>query len=236
MTAKAEKSPDKAAETIPYDASATQIIPQTIDGHRVHYVVSPLSDERYFQFEKSVVTAVKRAKKLATALYEPKQSLFKELCTELRNYPESFGVDEVDQAEAVCAMNALLHVEILAADEEAKDGPYNPKAPKTIEFRAMFGDAEGNGRLMSLSHSFRPDTKAERDEFLSIETDQPNENLLASLDSSTKAEKLARLGAKLLVDHSGYAEGSRVPAWHLAQTTESFFARQIGKMGSSLVA
>ena len=226
MTTKPKAAPSRVF----YDMRSPQSVPLKIDGHVVRHNLDPLSDERFYAFEKGVQNAVKRAKKVGTSLYEPKEQLWRELCTGLEGYKErSDWKEATDQAEAVQAINALLHIEILAADETDKEGVYDPEAPKTVEFKTAYA-----GVLMTLSHSFRPDSKKERDEFMAIETDAPNENNLASLNSMTKSEQLAALGRRLLVASDGYADGSDVPAWHLAGTTESFFARQIAKMGKSL--
>lgn len=245
MTTKAKAAESAAESPVVYDQNAAQLIPLSVDSFKVFHLISPLTDERYFALEKSVIAAVKRAEKLNTRLWNPKHDLWRELCTEIRNYPSDFAISEVDQAEAVQAINSLLHVEVLEADTEAKTGIYDPRKPKTVEFRCVFADAEGKSTLLRLQHSFRPDSKAQRDAFLAIETNQPNDQVLVSLSSDSKQQKLAELGGELLTATAVYFNDEwipgaytveRPPAWHLAKTTESFFARQIGKMGKSFEA
>lgn len=89
------------------------------------------------------------------------------------------------------------------------------------------------GALLTLSHSFREETKAEYDQYLAIDSEQPDENSISSADRKTKVERMYLLGKKLITETSGYAEGE-IPAWHIAATTEAFFARQSARMGKFL--
>jgi hypothetical protein len=232
MTTKA-KAEKEAENPVLYDREATQTVPLMIDGYKVFHVLKPLTDDRYFAFEKGVKTAIKRAEKVGTAIWEPKQTLWRDLCPEIRNYPPGFPLEDVDQVDTVQAINALLHVEVLPADEGEKSGVYDPTRLKKIEFRTLFCDESGKSTLLTLSHSFKPDTKRQRDEFLAIMQNVQSDHALASLDSETKEEKLTRLGRELIVETSGYADGANIPAWHIANTTVSFFARQTGRMGNS---
>jgi hypothetical protein len=233
--------PKEAKETtngrIYYNAQSPQSFSLKLEVNgrdiRVTHHLDALTDERYFELNDDLEQAAKRLKKVSTALYIPKEKLWQELVTSVEGYkPREDWKEKMDQGEAVQAVDLLLHCSILANDEMEKEGEeldyYDPEAPTEIQFQTIYGTA-----LITLSHYFRQDTKKERDEFLAIETNAPVETQLASAVGS-KQERLYQLGKRLLVNHEGYAEGTYPPAWHLAVTTEVFFARQLAKMGKSL--
>lgn len=217
-----------------YDAGSTQAIPISFEHNgktvRVVHNLNPLSTERFFDFQEQSEQTLKRSKKVSTALFAPKDKLWTDLIESVEGYkPRDDWKDRIDQAERLAAVNALLHVTALSGDEiedAAEDTLYDPDELTAIHFQTMYG-----GALITMIHKFRPDSKAERDEFLSIQANQPIENEIASATQTSKAEKLYRLGKKLLVETEGYADGSDVPAWHLPATVESYFARHLAKMG-----
>jgi hypothetical protein len=228
----------KEPQLFEYDSRVPQHIPLDLEKNgqefRVYHNLQPLSEDGYFEYLKDFTETLKRLKRVSTALHAPNTRLWSSLVESIEGYPEDWSAwkDEMDQSEAVAAVKALLHVQVLSEDEvevTKKDAVYDPRSTTEIQFRAL-----QSGVLMTLSHSFRKDTQAERDEFFAIEADEPDDSKMASAQKLLKAERLAGLGRKLLKDRSGYAEGSDVPVWHLATTVESFFARQIAKMGRSL--
>jgi hypothetical protein len=215
----------KEPQLFEYDSRVPQHIPLDLEKNgqefRVYHNLQPLSEDGYFEYLKDFTETLKRLKRVSTALHAPNTRLWSSLVESIEGYPEDWS-----------AVKALLHVQVLSEDEvevTKKDAVYDPRSTTEIQFRAL-----QSGVLMTLSHSFRKDTQAERDEFFAIEADEPDDSKMASAQKLLKAERLAGLGRKLLKDRSGYAEGSDVPVWHLATTVESFFARQIAKMGRSL--
>jgi hypothetical protein len=212
MATKAEKAPaatsDAKEPLFLYDANSPQIIPLTITKNgksfRVEHSFRPLTNERYFEFQERIDEVSAKTTKLSTAIFEPKESLWSELIEGVTGYKprDDFkaGVPMAHRTEAVNALITIL---------------------TEIKFRAI----QAGVLLPEMSHSFRAETKAEMDEYLAIQSDQPNPNALASAQKLSKAERLYRLGKKILKDTAGYAADAEIPAWHLAATTESFFTR-----------
>jgi len=231
-----EASPTQNAEIL-YDSNATQIIPLTLTKNgkdfRVSFTMKPLSNERYFAFELEVSKMNEKAKRVSTDLYIPKEKLWSDLVESRAGYKETPDWKTATrQTDAVAAIQAILHTQVLAENEieqETDEELFDDDALTAIPFRAL-----QSGVLITLTHSFRQETKAEMDEFLAIETDATNQNALASAVKLSKAEKLSILGRKLIRETEGYASGSEIPAWHLAATIETFFVRQMARMGKSL--
>lgn len=240
MTTKAtlQKTPAESTEPILYDSRSPQRIPLELEKSgqtfRLYHNLQPLSNDRYCEFQNRITELATRIKKLTTAILEPQHELWKELIDTREGYKERADWKEATHTnDAVAVITALLMVQVLENNEiEPKEGApvYDEAALHIIAFRAM-----QSGALLTLSHSFREETKAEADEFLAIEANQSDDNNLASHDKVSKQERLYRLGKKLLQESDGYAEGSEVPAWHLAVTTETFFARQAARMGKFLM-
>jgi hypothetical protein len=229
----------EAKAPILYDSRIAQRIPFKLErggkSYPMAHVLGPLSDERYFTFEASLEQMASKVKKATTGIYTPKHALWFDLVEAREGYKKT-GPDwkkDTHQSDAIGAINALLHAQVLDDSELEVDDSigelFDEDAATPISFRALQA-----GVLMTLSHSFRPETQAEMDEFLAIATNEPLPNVLASAEKLSKAEKLYNLGSKLLAEREGYAEGSDIPPWHLAATTESFFLRQMGRMGKSL--
>jgi len=174
-----------------------------------------------------------KVKKATTSIYTPKHALWNDLVESREGYTERPDWKEkTHQSDAVGVINALLHAQVLDESEiesKSKKALFDEDALTPIAFRALQA-----GVLMTLSHSFRPETQAEMDEFLAIVTNEPLPNVLASAEKLSRPEKLYNLGSKLLADREGYADGSDIPPWHLAATIETFFLRQMARMGKSL--
>lgn len=224
MSTKAKESP------IQYDMRAGQSIPLqlTRNGktYRVVHHLAPLTNERYFEFQEQIEDLGRRTTKLSSAVFEPKEQLWNELAESVEGYKIDGdwkrGVHIQHKSEA---MTSLLEVQV-ADDEESKaDELWSIDENIVITFRTM----QGGALFTQMSHSFRPETKQDTDEFLAIEQGEPGPNDLATANRVSRAERLYKLGQKLLKEHKGYADGSEIPAWHLAATTESFFARAIAQ-------
>lgn len=232
-TEKAPETIDAAVEeqSFLYDARKPQTIPLTVDKNgkkfRVTHSFKPLTNERFFEFQESIEDVSAKLTKVSTKMYEPKDTLWNELIETVEGYKEradwKAGVHVSHRTEAI---NGLIAIQFIDGDADtAEDALWDIDDLTVIKFRTM----QAGVLLTEMSHSFRPETKAEMDQFLAIESDQPEPNVLASAQKLSKAEKLCRLGKKLLVETEGYAAGSEVPAWHLAATVESFFGRQIAQ-------
>jgi hypothetical protein len=228
-----KKPTPSAAPLVEYDAESVQQIPLTLNRNGRRFTVThhlgPLSDERYFKFQDDAEQLAERLKKLTTAIHGPKGSLWSDLCVAVEGYLErddwKAGVHQTHKSTAI---TALCDVQILDPEAVEEEGDvWDIDAPIVINFATMFSGVQ----LRNMSHTFRPESEAEMDEFLAIQANQPNENELASAVKISLAERMVRLGRKVLQDHSGYKNGSPVPAWHLAATTESFFLRQIAQTG-----
>jgi len=234
MSRKKEATAETIEQTVLYDATAPQRVPFTITKNGkdfpVAHVLKPLSDSRYFEFQEQMSTMADRLKRLSTSMYGPKDALWQELVESREGYREREDWKEsTHQSDRLAVVNALLTVHLTdePVDVESEDELFDDESLVVIPFQAMYNGA----LLLNLSHSFRQETKHEMDSFLSIETDEPDPNILASAAKRSKSEKLCELGRKMLKDRVGYAEASDVPAWHLAATTEAFFLRQIGRAG-----
>jgi hypothetical protein len=230
----------KLTEPVLYDVRNPQTIPFAVTRggktFRVSHTVQPPSNERFFQLREAVEEALTRAKKVSSFVYDPHVELWKEIALSREGFKERDDWKEVTHpSDAVGVLNALFHITPLAEEEQDitnDDELLDDEALYVVAFHAQ----QGNTLLPNLTHSFRQESKAEMDEYLAIMSDQPNPNALASSEKMSKAERYYRLGKKLLRGHTGYAEGSEVPAWHLAFTVEVFLARQLGRMGKSLAA
>jgi hypothetical protein len=225
---------EAVAATLGYDSRTQQTIPFTVEKNGTKFPLShtldPLSNDRYFQLEDEFEKIVKKLTRVSVALYDPKILLWKELAVSRGGYKEREDWKEhTHPNDCTAVINALLNTTI--ADEKTEDADgvlYDDEALTEIKFWAAH-----SGGLHEITHRFREETKKEMDEFLSIQTDDTSRTELASAAKVCKAERLYRLGQGLLKEHDGYAEGSDIPAWHLAATTESFFSRQFARMGKS---
>lgn len=226
----------KEPSLILYDSTKPQRIPLRLEKpgqtFTVYHNLEPLTNERYFEYQNDIVDLASRIKKISTAITSPQQKLWAELVTGRAGYKERDDWKEKTHPnDAVAAIAALLSVQVLDNSEiESSDkaAVYDEDELTVISFRAL-----QSGVLMTLSHSFREETKAEADEFLAIDVGQADENNLAAAEKMSKQERLYRLGKKVLKETEGYAE-CEVPAWHLAATTETFFLRQASRMGKFL--
>lgn len=231
------KTDEKQEARVLYDAGKAQSVPLTIEKNGQEFVVrhnlAPLTNERFFEYSDQVETVVKRLKNLSTAILDPQYKLWLDLVQGREGYKDRDDWKAATHRnDAVAAIAGLIHVRVLDNEEvEAVNEVvvYDEDALTEITFHALQG-----GVLLTLSHSFREETKAEADEYMSIEVNQPNDSNLASAERLSKNEALCRLGNKLLKGTEGYAEGSEVPAWHLAATTETFFVRQAARLGKFL--
>jgi hypothetical protein len=220
-----------------YRQNAPQRIPLTLTkngrDYTLYHNISPLTDERYLQLENEIARENKRAAKRVTSeIYNPKFRLWQEIVESREGYRDRTDWKEsTHPSDAIAVIQALLFAQVLDESDtevaEPQDDLYDDEALTGVSIRAL-----QSGALLTLTHYFRQETKAEMDEFYSIVADQPNSNTLASAEHLTRAEKLWNLGRKVFKESDGY--DGPVPVWHLAATTESFFLRQIGRMGKSL--
>ena len=222
-----------------YDSQVSQVIPFTLTrggkDYQLTHTLKPLSNERYFKFQSEIEAMAEKVKSISTKIYQPKQTLWLDLIESQTGYKERPDwIEKMPQTDAVLAVNAILHAQVLDESEvDVKDGAdlYDIDALTPITFRALFA-----GRLLELTHQYRPMSQDEINQFLAIESNEPVPNVLASAVKLSKAENLYELGKTLLQERDGYADGSEIPAWHLATTTESYFLRHLGRMGKFLAA
>lgn len=240
LTTPYKEEPPKASGPIFYDIREPQTIPFSVTRggktFRVSHTIQPPSNERFFQLQDEVEESLSRAKKASSIVFDPKLALWKELVISRGGFKDRDDWKDITHpSDAVGIINALLHVNVQAEEEQDvtnDDELLDDDALYVVAFNAQ----QGNALLTGLSHSFRQESKAEMDEYLAIMSDQPNSNELASAVKMSKVERFHRLGKKLLKERSGYADGSETPAWHLAHTVEIFLARQLSRMGKSLAA
>jgi len=220
-----------------YDAGTGQSIPLTLtQGDKsfdVRHSLNALTDERYYKFleqqESVEKTATKKAE-ITTAIHSPKIDLWNDLATSVEGYKTKDDFKEsVHFTHKKEAIDGLLEVQFPDQDAAKADEGWDIDAFITVPFQAMFSGS----LITNLSHSFRPESKAEMDEFLAMEFNQPDKNKMASAKRSPIQERLAELGRRLLKETTGYVPGSEVPSWHLAATTERFFLLQIAQAGKS---
>jgi len=223
-----------------YDAGAGQTVPLLLTKSgkefRVSHTLNPLTDERYFSFLTDTLDSIQKAKKLTTDFYGAKYRLWSDLVISRQGYKERRDWKEVThQSDCIAVINALLHIQILDdtdANTATDDVLFDDESLSVIAFNAM----QSGVLISNMTHSFREESKAEMDEYLAIKSNDPVPNTIASAVKLSDEEKLCRLGRKILREWTGYADGSEIPAWHLAATTDTFFARQIGRMGKSFAA
>ena len=235
MTTKAKEAQEIGLSDTQYDMRASQNIPLTIHGsgkdYETRHQVDPLTDERFFKLLEQIAAAdktVAKTAKVTTAYHGPKEMLYDELATGVEGYKKrpdfKEGVHFTHKKEVI---DGLLYVDFPNADREATDEGWDIDALIDIPFQTMFSGA----LIVNMSHSFRPETKREMDEFLALEFNTPDDGKLASGKREIRERKLADLGRRLLQNTTGYVPGSEVPAWHLVKTTEMFFLRQIAQAG-----
>jgi hypothetical protein len=229
-----EESPTTANEPVAYDARLSQRIPLTLTKNgqdfQLFHTLGPLTDERYFKATLEIERFAQKGK-LTSGIYTPKHRLWMDLVESREGYKErSDWKEKTHHTDALQAVNALLHAQVIDQSEVDAEKPalFDEDELTVIPFRAL-----QSGVLITLSHSFREETAAEMDAFLAMQNNAPDPSVLASGIPTSDAEKLARLGRGMLREHAGYAPGSEIPAWHLATTTESFFLRQMARLGKS---
>lgn len=237
MTTKAQvkKEPVESPERILFDVNQPQTFKFSLfqKGREIPitHTVNPVSDARYFLMNEEIEAVAVRLKKLTASMYLPKEKIWDEYVEKATGYPDIPDWKErVSQDDKIGVVNAYFEVE---PDEEpeAKESDaalvYDFDALVEIYFSCRFGSA----KLYGMCHRFREITRADKDEYFAILNNQTNETNLASAEKLSRVEKLDRLGRKLLKESEGYADGSRVPAWHLAATTEWYFLREQARQG-----
>lgn len=230
-TAKA-KEPIISTDRILYDAAQPQTFKFNLSQRGreipISHTLSPVDDPRFFQMCEEVEKVGERLKKITSDIFLPKEKVWDEHVTDQTGYGDrSDWKDRVSQDDKVAIVNAFFNVEPDDEPESDEEGElvYDFDALTPIHFQCYYGSA----KLLGMVHKFREFTRAEKDEYFAISTNQPIENELASAQKLSKNERLARLGKKLLKESEGYAEGSQVPAWHLAATTEWYFLRELAR-------
>ncbi len=196
----------------------------------ISHTLLPIADARYFQLSEELESLADRLKKISSSIFVPKEKVWDEHCESATGYPQ---IDEwksrVSQDDKVGVINACLRVEPDDEPETEEVGElvYDFDALTEIYFTCYHGSRE----LFGMTHRFREFTRTEKDEYLSIMANQPIESAIASAVKMSKAEKLVRLGRKLLMETEGYADGSPVPAWHLEWSVQWYFMREIARQG-----
>lgn len=189
-----------------------------------------MPDARYFQLSEEIEKVSERLKKITSDIFVPKEKIWDEHVSSSTGYGDrSDWKERVSQDDKIGIVNAYFEVnpDDEPESEDAGELVYDFDALTDIYFSCRYGSA----LLKGMVHRFREFTRPEKDEYLSLVANQPNPNELASANRVSKAEKLARLGKKLLKETEGYADGSEVPAWHLAATTEWYFLRELSRQG-----
>lgn len=230
----------KEAKTpILYDARAGQRVPLTIPKngreYRLTHNLKPLDNDRWIELQNDILERSARSSKVTSDIVQPQYKTWIDLVESVEGYKaRDDWKTHIHMNDGVAAVTAVMHTHVLdnsAVDIEEESGEYDDEAPTKITFRAL-----QSGALLTLSISYREETKGERDEYLAILTGAPNENAIASAEKLSEAEKLWRLGKKVMVGFDGYAEGSEPPAWHIALTVKTFFERQTDRLGKYLPA
>jgi hypothetical protein len=233
MTSKAKEA--IALSDVQYDASAEQDIPLTLrqSGREftVRHQLGPLTDEAFFKYaerQEAADKTIARSQTPSTAANDPKTDLWNTLAIGVTGYKEKADFrDSVHFTHKKESIDALVTAVFPEADAEPVEEGWDIDALIPVPFHATFSGA----LIVNMSHSFRPESKAEMDEFLALEFNQPDKNKIASAKRLSQIERLADLGRRLLTETTGYKPGTEVPAWHLAQTVERFFLRQITQAG-----
>lgn len=235
--AKAKEAP--STSPILYDARAGQKVPLSIPkngrDYRLVHNLKPLENDRWIELQNDILLQSTRSAKVTSDIIRPQYNTWLDLVESVEGYKARDDWKEhIHINDGVAAVTAVMHTHILdnEAVEVSEDAAeYDDELPTKISFRAL-----QSGALLTLSISYREETKAERDEYLAILTNAPNENAIASAEKLSEAEKLYRLGKKLMVGFEGYADGSQPPAWHIALTIKTFFERQTDRLGKYLPA
>lgn len=233
--AKRAEEPRITTERILFDARESQTFSFTLTqkGREIpiSHTLAPVDDARYFQMSEEIERVSEKLKKITSDIFLPKERIWDEHIIEQTGYGDRTDWKErVSQDDKVGIVNAYFEVEPddePDADDDLSDLVYDFDALTEIFFACRFGSA----KLLGMVHKFREFTRSEKDEYLALIANQPNSNELASAQKTSKVEKLSRIGRKLLKETVGYAEGSHVPAWHLAATTEWYFLREMARQG-----
>lgn len=235
--AKQAETPKVSTERILFDSTESQTFKFSLwqKGREIpiSHTISPVGNSRYFQMSEELEAVAERLKKITSGIFTPKEKIWDEHIAGQTGYGDRTDWKErVSQDDKIGIVNAYFQVEPddePVAEDAGGDGElvYDFDALTEVYFSCHFGSA----KLLGMVHKFREFTRPEKDEYLAIVSNQPNDSQLASAEKLSKAEKLFRLGKKLLKEKVGYAEGSDVPAWHLAATTEWYFLREIARQG-----
>jgi hypothetical protein len=220
------------SDRILYDSTQPQTFGFTLSqkGRQIPitHTIQPVSDARFFQMSEEIEAIAAKIKKLDTSMYRPKEKIWEEHVHEATGYPENWK-ERVSLDDRIGVVNAYFEVNPDDEPDATEDGPlvYDFDALVEVYFYCRFGGAQ----LMGMCHKFREITREDKDEFLAIISNEPDDKVLASATKISKNERLHRLGKKLLKETEGYAPGTEVPAWHLCATTEWFFLREQARQG-----
>ena len=235
MTAKAklDREPAITTDRILFDSTKPQTFKFSLyqKGREIPitHTIEPVSNARFFQMSEEIEAVAARLKKLDTSMYRPKEKIWEEHVNESTGYGDVANWKErVALDDRIGIVNAYFEVEPENEPESTEDGPlvYDFDALTPIYFSCRYGSA----RLLGMCHKFREITRAEKDDYLSIISNEPDDKVIASAERVSKNERLYRLGKKLLKETEGYAD-ENVPAWHLCATTEWYFLREQARQG-----
>lgn len=233
MKAKEAKEPSVSTDRILFDSTQPQTFRFSLlqKGREIPitHTVEPVGDSRFFQMHEEIEAVALRLKKLTVAMYAPKEKVWDEFVNESTGYGNvSNWKERVSQDDKVGVVNAYFEV-------EPDDEPVASEGELVYDFDALveiyFSCRYGSARLLGMCHKFREITRADKDEFFSILNNQANEANIASAEKLSRVEKLDRLGRKLLKEVEGYQDGTPIPSWHLAATTEWYFLREQARQG-----
>lgn len=236
-------------EPILYDARQGQVITLEISQpikatlaphiYKTKHHLKPLTNTAFFNFAESSASAIGRSTEIKTDwLIMPSYELWTSLIEKREGYKEPENFEKMSPVDCVSIVRQLLHVQIVApATTDALDAEilYDEDELIPVRFISIQGDEKLGNVGIECAHFFKPSNKKLIDEYLSIEQGTSNPNELMNGLKLSDAEKFYKLGKKIVAESEsiGYAEGSPIPAFHLVQTTRSYFLGELSRMGKS---
>lgn len=228
-------------EIMPYEYNATlsQTIPLRLEKngkiYRVTHELKPLTEARFFSFEKQKEDLNKTVSRSQTSALIPTVELWNDLIVDRVGYASTDDIKKTYIMDKVNAILGLIYSKVIEIPDNGKE------EIDILDAEMLFDDSELNeiklevmqgGVLMTTSHFFTEETQDQMDEYLSIISNTPSPSRLASTarDKRSKAERVAELYDEVHIKHFGYAEGSEVPAWHKLPAVMYFFAYQFNRM------
>ena len=150
-------------------------------------------------------------------------------------YKNNDNLDSTAAEDLAEAVKAFFAVQIPESESEKTDELFDETAENltSIEFYVLQSSDEFAAKKINNYsrgvHYFGDASQADLDEFLAITQNAPLKNNLASSVKLSEAEKLHRLGIRLLKSWDGYADAEKPAPWEIAATTKSFFLQLAAK-------